>query len=279
MKKLFISVFLLGAAMLANSQNFEGTLKWSMKSEITDPKMKVQMEEAQKKMADPDTQAQMKEMQEKMNDPQMKAMMDANPQMKAAMENVMKMNQGGGMDMSSMIPTGFIFKVKGGNTLTIVEGGMMPMEVLHLKDQDKTYQLDRKNKTYSEMYNGTGSVDPTDKLQVKVTKTSETTTILNYKCTKYIATVEEDGKTVNQIYWTTTDIKDFDMKSLTKQKIGQGQQILYDGIDGVPLRMEMTMPEARMTMEVTEIKKESLSAAQFTIPSDYKQTEGMFGRP
>lgn len=279
MKKLFISVFLLGAAMLANSQNFEGTLKWSMKSEITDPKMKAQMEEAQKKMTDPDTQAQMKEMQEKMNDPQMKAMMDANPQMKAAMENVMKMNQGGGMDMSSMIPTGFIFKVKGGNTLTIVEGGMMPMEVLHLKDQDKTYQLDRKNKTYSEMYNGTGSVDPTDKLQVKVTKTSETTTILNYKCTKYIATVEEDGKTVNQIYWTTTDIKDFDMKSLTKQKIGQGQQILYDGIDGVPLRMEMTMPEARMTMEVTEIKKESLSAAQFTIPSDYKQTKGMFGRP
>jgi len=279
MKKLFISVFLLGAAMLANSQNFEGTLKWSMKSEITDPKMKAQMEEAQKKMTDPDTQAQMKEMQEKMNDPQMKAMMDANPQMKAAMENVMKMNQGGGMDMSSMIPTGFIFKVKGGNTLTIVEGGMMPMEVLHLKDRDKTYQLDRKNKTYSEMYNGTGSVDPTDKLQVKVTKTSETTTILNYKCTKYIATVEEDGITVNQIYWTTTDIKDFDMKSLTKQKIGQGQQILYEGIDGVPLRMEMTMPEARMTMEVMEIKKESLSAAQFTIPSDYKQTKGMFGRP
>src|SRR5687767_11299156 len=68
------------------SQNFEGTIKWSMKSEITDPKMKAQMEEAQKKLNDPATQAQMKEMKEKMNSPEMKAMMEKNPQMKQQME-------------------------------------------------------------------------------------------------------------------------------------------------------------------------------------------------
>jgi hypothetical protein len=34
-----------------------------------------------------------------------------------------------------------------------------------------------------------------------------------------------------------------------------------------------------MTMEVTEIKRESLNAADFTIPSDFTETQGMFGGP
>src|SRR5688572_9916544 len=93
--------------------NYEGTIKWSYTNEITDPKMKAQMEEANKQMNDPETQAQMKEMKEKMNSPEMKAMMEQNPQMKAQMEAAMKMMQGGGMN--SMMPTGFMVKVKNGN--------------------------------------------------------------------------------------------------------------------------------------------------------------------
>jgi hypothetical protein len=83
---------------------------------------------------------------------QMKAMMEANPQMKAQIEGAMKMMQGGGAtDMSSMMPKGFILKVKGGNTLAIMEGGIMPIEIIMMKDQNKTIRLDRKNKTYSVM--------------------------------------------------------------------------------------------------------------------------------
>lgn len=278
MKKL-ITAALLIIVMQAQSQTFEGTVKWSMKTEITDPKMKAQMEQAQKQMNDPANQAKMKEMQDKMNDPQMKAMMDANPQMKAAMENAMKMQGGGGANpMAGMMPSGFLFKVKGGNTLTIIEGGMMPMEVLHLKDQDKTYRLDRKNKTYTEMSAATTTAaGESIKPEVKITKTTETMTLLNYNCTKYIASVTERGKTVDQIYWTTTDIKDFDMKALTKQKMGRGnQQLLYDGIDGVPLKIEMIMSEAKMIMEVLEIKKESLGASDFAIPSGFTQSKGRF---
>ena len=54
------------------AQDFEGTIKWSMKMNITDPKMKAQMEEAERKMKDPATQAQMKQAMEKMNDPRSK---------------------------------------------------------------------------------------------------------------------------------------------------------------------------------------------------------------
>lgn len=277
MKKIVVFVFML-MSVACMSQTFEGTVKFSMKAEITDPKMKAQMEQGMQKLNDPATQAKMKEMQEKMNDPQMKAMMEANPQMKAQIENAMKMAQGGAAPggMASMMPTGFTFKMKGGNSLTILEGGMMPMEVLNLKD--KSYRIDRKNKTYSELGAGgpPSGMPQQTKPQVQITKTNEKAIILKYNCTKYIATITEKDKTINQIYWTTTEIKDFDLKSLTKQRMGRGEPMFYEGIEGVPLKIEMTMPEAKMIMEVTEIKRETLNASDFSLPADFKQTKGMF---
>ena len=43
MKKIITAALLL-IVMQAQSQTFEGTVKWSMKSEITDPKIKAQMD-------------------------------------------------------------------------------------------------------------------------------------------------------------------------------------------------------------------------------------------
>jgi hypothetical protein len=104
MKKLTLIALLLSVTF-AKAQNFEGIISWKFTVEITDPKAKAEMEEAQKKMNDPETQAQMKALQEQMNDPQMKAMMEANPQMKKQMEAAMKMAAGGG-DINSMMPKG-----------------------------------------------------------------------------------------------------------------------------------------------------------------------------
>jgi hypothetical protein len=277
MKKSIVLV-LMALSLTSFGQSFEGTIKWSIKSEISDPKMKAQLEQGMQQLNDPANQAKIKEMQEKMNDPQMKAMLDANPQMKAQMESAMKMMQGsaaGGNGVTTMMPTGFILKVKGESTLTVLDGGVMPMEVLQLKD--KSYRLDRTNKTYTELAAGGSQQAPQHtNAPVRITKTSEKATILNYNCTKYIATITENGKTIDQVYWTTTDIKDFDMKSLAKQRMGKGQPMLYEGIEGMPLKIEMTMPEAKMVMEVAEIKKEILNLADFSIPADFKQTKGMF---
>jgi hypothetical protein len=266
--------FLLLLTQAAWAQSFEGTIQWSMKADITDPATKAKMADAQAKMNDPATQAKLKEMQAKMNDPQMKAMMESNPQMKAQMENMMKMMQGG--DANAMMPKGFIIKMKDQNFITMMEGGPMAMEILYRGDKGQSYRLDRQNKSFSVMPAGRGQGAP--QTAAKVTKTSETTKILNYNCTKYLVEVQEGGRTITQSIWTTTDIKDIDLKNLAKQRMGRGQSIFYDGMDGVPLRIESATTEGKMTMEVTDIKRESLSAGDFVIPSDFKETPGMFGR-
>jgi hypothetical protein len=276
MKKL-VFVGLLLCTVNVFAQKFEGTVKWSMKMEITDPKQKAQLENAQKQMNDPANQAKMKEMQDKMNDPQFKAMMEANPQMKAQMERMMgSMASGGGL--SSLAPSGFTIKIKDDNALTKIEGGMFASEILFLKAKDQSYSLDRQNKTYSIINpptdNGTGASAKKDP-EVKVTKTNETAKILNYNTTKYIVEVDNNGNKTIQNVWATNEIKDFDLKSLSKQKMGRNR-MYFDKIDGVPLKIQMNTAEANMEMQVTEIKKETLAAADFTIPADYKEVPGMF---
>ncbi len=275
MKKI-ITASLLFIVMQAQSQAFEGTIKWSMKMEITDPKMKAQMEHAQQKMSDPAQQAKIKEMQDKMNDPKMKAMMDANPQMKAQMESMMKMSQGGNM-MGDMMPKGMIIKMKGPNSLVSMDGGMMSGDFLHTAD--KSVHLDRANKTYSLMPTTADEKAGQSKKQHSVVKTSETMKIMGYTCTKYIVTTTlEQGHTTTTNLWTTMEIKDIDFKSMLKQRNSQGHSMYYEGVAGIPLRIESGTPQGQIIMEVMEIKRESLSASDFVVPSDYKETQGMFGR-
>ncbi|MEO7988804.1 MAG: DUF4412 domain-containing protein [Chryseolinea sp.] len=273
---IVIACLLFACTCLAQS-SFEGTIKWSMKMEITDPAAKARMEEGQKKMNDPANQAKMKEMEAKMNDPQFKAMMDANPQMKAQMEKTMQMMQGG--NLNSMMPSAFTVKIKNNNSIAQMEGGMIGgMEILNLTDKNQSYSLDRKNKTYTTLPQGSNEPQKTSP-EIKVTKTNETAKILNYTCIKTIVEVTQNGKTMKNFYWTTTEIKDLDLKSLSKQRMGRGNQsMFYQDIDGVPLKMEMTMPEGTMTMEVTEIKKESLSASLFELPADFKEVKGYTGQ-
>jgi hypothetical protein len=272
MKAGTLFAFVLMAGQVC-SQSFEGTIKWSIKSEITDPAIKAQMEQAQKQMNDPANQARMKEMQEKMNDPQFKKMMEDNPQLKAQMENMMKASQSG--NMYSMMPSAMVVKIKGSNTLTTVEGGMANLEMLYLKDPGKTYQIDRQNQTYTVL--PPPPPDPAGTKPVTITKTSETVKILSYTCTKYLAESHVNGQTVKQVFWATTEMKGLDLKNLTKQRSSNGQPLFYEGIEGIPLKMEMIVPQGFLIMEATEIKKESLKASDFVIPAGYKEIKSAMG--
>jgi len=202
-------------------------------------------------------------------------MMDANPAMKAQMENVMKMQQGGD-DPSSLMPKGMMIKLKDGNSLVTIEGGMMAGDILHTKD--KSVHIDRTNKTYSVMPSGEGK-GMENQQKPTITKTSETMKIAGYNCTKYIVTMNEHGQTMTNNMWTTTEIKDIDLKAMAKQRTGRGQSMFYEGVEGIPLRIEASTPQGQMIMEVQEIKRESLNAADFTIPADFKETQGMFRGP
>jgi hypothetical protein len=62
------------------------------------------------------------------------------------------------------------------------------------------------------------------------------------------------------------------MKSLANQKMGNSAQAMfYDKIDGVPLKMEIKQAQMAMMMEVTELKKQSLPASDFAIPSGFAE--------
>ncbi len=277
MKNTIVIACLLFACTCFAQGTFEGTIKYSMKMEITDPATKARMEEGQRMMNDPATQSKMKEMEKQMNDPQFKAMMEANPQMKAQMEKTLKMMQGG--SMGSLMPSGFVVKIKGNNSLAHMEGGMLGgVDLLNLTDKKQSYSIDRSNKTYTVLPQGKEEPSKTNP-DVKVTKTNETIRILNYLCTKTIVEITQNGKVMKNFYWTTTEIKGVDFSNLSKQHVGRGNQAMfYENIEGVPLKVEMNMAEGSMTMEVTEVKKESLSDSLFELPADFKEVKGFTGK-
>jgi len=263
MKKLTTLIFIVGTINLM-AQNFEGTMKWKMTMEFSDPSMKAKMEEASKKMSDPANQQKMEELKKQMENPQMKAMMEKNPQMKAQMEQMMAASSNGGG--GSMVPTGITVKMKNGNVISKMEGGMMDMEVLFLKAKAQSFRLDRKNKTYTPMTSATAAEKP----NVKITKTSEVTKILNYNCTKYLVETTENGKPRSQVFWATKEIKDWDMKSMAQQRMGNNA-MFFEEIDGVPLKIEAGSADGKMVMEVVEMAKGSLSDSEFIIPADFKE--------
>jgi hypothetical protein len=268
MKKILI-VLICFSSVVVRSQDFEGIITWKFSHEM-DAATKAEMDEAKKKMNDPATQAQMKEMREKMNDPEFKKMMESNPQMKAQLEQMLKMAESG--ETNSLMPKSMVLKIKGYNSLSVMEGGVLGnYEILSLKDK-KSYKLDRKSKTYSVMPNA--GMDSAEVSNVKVTKTNETKTILNYPCTKYIAESTIQGQPFHQIFWATTAIKGLDMKKMAQFSMGDNKQAkVYEKIDGVPLRVEIKQPQFSMAIEAVSVERKSMPASDFSIPGDFKETK------
>jgi hypothetical protein len=264
---LFLTMFKLAA------QNFEGTITWTTKMEITDPQRKKQIEDAQKQMSDPATQAKMKQLEAQLKDPQFKAMMENNPQLKAQIEKMMGAMQTG--DVNSMFPKGMVIKIKNEDVLSRFEGGMFSQEILFLHGKNQTYTIDRDSKTYSVM-SQSDKKETTNNANVKVTKTGETMKVLNYTCTKYLVETTSNGKTMVQNVWSTTEIKDFNFKALSKQHIAKDQPLFYENIEGVPLKMTTNVEGIKMDMEVTNIAKGSLPTSDFAIPAGFKEVAPMF---
>ncbi len=274
---LIVFIFLAGTSF---SQNFEGTIKWAMKIDLKNAQ---HQDAAKGNSSGAQMDAEIKKLEAQMNEPEFKKQMEANPQLKSLMEEnlnrLQSMQGGSGGGAGSFMPTGVLIKIKDGNNLIKMEGGMAEMlgEILYLKDKDQSYSIRRKNKTYSVLPKASESKEKEKEPVVKVTKTSETLKIIGYTCSKYIIQVTDHGKTINQAVWTTTEIKDFDPKGLSKMTSAGSKEakIYLDGVEGVPLKMESDNGEMKMVMEVTELKKTPLDASLFSIPSDYKLVKGM----
>jgi hypothetical protein len=292
---LFLSRLAL-SCLGAHAADFEGTIRWTMSIEITDPAIKKQMADAEKQMSDPKMQEQMKEAQAAMADPQMQAMMAQNPQMKAMMEQQMAMMNkapaGGGNPMAAMFPKGMTLRTKAGKSLTVIEGGPMPTEVLNLPAVPASYMIDRSARAYTKLPADVPAGAVSEKVNYKVTKTGETAQVIGYACTKYI--VEATAPTAasaaarpgsespsRYVVWASTAVPGLDTRALAKVRFSQrGADNAFLGqIDGVPLKMEITAPEARVTMQAASIKAESLADGLFALPAGFTERALAPGRP
>lgn len=272
----FVTVLL---ATGLHAQNFEGTVTWKMRADITDPAAKKEMQAAQAQMASPEMQAQMREAQAAMQSPEMQEMMKQNPQMRAMLEQKMGalkgvggMTGGGGGGFDSMFPKGFNLQTKGQRTLVKIEGGMMASEVLTQSDKDASYKLNREAQTYQKLPQSKPTEGPAENF--KISRTTETAKILGYNCTKYLVTSQGRQERANYSVWVTSEIKGLDPKKLRGLRVGResGPNFMSQ-LDGVPLKMEIATPEANITMEVSAIKKESLADGLFELPADFTETE------
>jgi hypothetical protein len=270
MKKLLVSLAATAALTLtAFAQNFEGTITWSLKYDMAGA-MGQQMQQAQQMMNDPAIQAQM---QAAMNNPMMRQMMEQNPQMKAMMDGMGRGGAGGaGGAMNSMMPKGVTVKIKGNSSLSTIEGGMTAGEILTLADKNVAYMIDRPSRTYTTVNQNTAAA-AAPAGRYKITKTSETTTILGYSCTKTV--VEETsgrGPAATYTIWSTTGIAGANSKQFAQMKLTQGGDSSFmAAIDGVPMRMEIAAPEMKATMEATAVKKESLPDSLFVLPAGFTE--------
>jgi hypothetical protein len=174
-------------------------------------------------------------------------------------------------DASGRSATGLTIKAKGTTVTTVINGGMMnEIEMWYMNNDTKIMRILRAQKMYAvvppeAMIAAAKAVETG-----KFIKTTETTKILNYTCSKYTGEIKAQGLTAQVSFWTTTEIKD-DQKVLSRHPDPFGNPKLPEGVDGIPLKVERISPRETSTMEVTELRLEKLSDELFKLPPDFKE--------
>lgn len=156
-------------------------------------------------------------------------------------------------------------KAKNGSLITVLQGGMMSgMEMWFSDNNRKVMRVMRAQKMYVIM--PPEALAAADKALEfgPFKKTSETTTILGYTCTKYTGELKEHGTATKISFWTTTGLKD-DSKVLMRHPSPFIAPKLPAEVQGIPLKIET----GNDILEVTEIKSVKLSEADFQIPAEF----------
>ncbi len=274
MKKLFTLLTLVAGFAVGSlsAEDFSGTITWTMRVLVTDPALKKQMADAQAQLADPQVQAQLKAAQEAMNSPEMQELLKANPQMKEMLEKQLgaqKKAGAAGDATSELFPKGFTLQLKGPRCLVKTDGGLAPGEVLTFADQNVSYQIDRKARTYRKL--------PADPLKdtggnYKVTPTLDTAQVVGYECRRFLVEATDKDEKMTYSIWATEDIKGLDAGSLRRLRFGEasGSEFLSQ-IKGVPLKIDVLTPHAKMFMVATSVKSETLPDALFALPDGFTE--------
>jgi len=145
----------------------------------------------------------------------------------------------------------------------------MTGEVITIADNDaKELMILMNNPMAGKMYSKSEIKDSEEDLKgISVTKGDEKKTILGYDCDQYVVTMTQGGQSMDMEIFATKAINAY-----SQQTAGFSQKV-----EGFPLYFKMTMDQggSKMTIinEVTDIKKESVSADKFdmTPPAGYQE--------
>ncbi|HZY81759.1 MAG TPA: DUF4412 domain-containing protein [Cyclobacteriaceae bacterium] len=249
---------------IGHAQSFEGTIRWKISLDITNPQVLANIEQTKKEQQDSSSKIKAREIREKMADPEVARKLKADPELKKKMEAMLQVLEGAGVD--DLLPKSIEVKLKNKNSLTTVSGGPYNnYQVLYKADKDLTYFIRHDEKTYSVIANAT--TVPTRKFGHKP---EDKIKVLGYTCTKYFkAEMTDDLKSRMTIYWATDELKGIDIQTLAMRHMGKDKSFIYPEIPAFPMKIVQTLNEGDMTMEVIEINKGKLSPDVFEIPAGY----------
>ena len=254
--KSFFAVLLLCvcATGLLRAQDFNGTMAWSARIELTDPQAREQLSMAE----------------EALKNPTLMALLLDNAQVRGLLEKQLgPINPNSGA--TSVLPTGFTLKIKGPRALVKTEGGLVSREVLTLADKKTAYTLDRRARTYQRVTESNARPGATGKN--KVTRTRETASLLGYACRRYLVETDDGGAKSRFSVWTTTELKAANTTAFKRLSWGEsGGADFLAQVEGVPLRIDATTPEAKIALLATRITPDALPDALFALPAGFKET-------
>jgi len=267
MRILLFLLILIHSVPSSGQSSFEGVIIWAVSNEITDPYQLKELKKAQEKMSTAEFEAMRKEAMAVLDQPEYRDY----PELKEQTEAILKIAVSGG-HINFMLPTAYMIKLRKNDSNTRIVGGVFGgLESLSLQGKDSVYMLNRISKIFFPVP-PTNSVQPLEK--PTITKTTETDTLLGYTCEKYVVQSKLENRTLTQIFWMTTAIKNLTMATFTQNGLMSNPKTMAaSSLKGFPLKIEVINADGKMTFEVKKIQPQQLKEEDFTIPADFKRTK------
>jgi hypothetical protein len=248
----------------ARAQSFEGVLRYKINYDYEDS-VRQQKTLSQRALAEsPETQQKVKELKVQLDE--YKYGTSARDRIeRERLDSLVHITLSGG----SKAPNGLLIMIKDGNVLTRMEGGsyVLRKELLYLKNEERGASISASRQNY--LYYPS-VVPPTPP---RVEKKHEVIQIQGFNCQRYEVELQhKKGYPSKQIIWATKAISNIDRKLFLKIGNGVNQEnMLFDGIDGIPLRVQSFFPGAVTTLELVEIRNEKLRDTEFIIPAGFSR--------
>lgn len=176
---------------------------------------------------------------------------------------VYKIELDGDMDyIAAFLPEKMTFEFKGKKFKSIFSGKAHSMMgwILYPGKNDVNYLINDEEMTASEI--------PHNKVEfpssIKVKKTTESETILGYKCDLYIVVYTDEGVEKTKYLWTTEELK---IEKTNALKVMP--DVAIDGVNGFPLKIQSTVSDIKITFIAELVQKQKISKSVFRIPDGY----------